>query len=287
MTAASELGRNTIQHGRGGEVNVAVISEDSRRGVRLEFTDRGPGIPDLALALTDGYTTGGGLGLGLSGARRLCDEFEIDFPFEQGTRVTVVAGSLSERPRRGRLELHDSSHVSQSRIGVQAMANDLGFNDTVAGKAAIAVTEVGTNLLRHGGGGTIAVRAMSRGDALGIEVLALDSGAGMKDFAASAVDGVSTGGTRGNGLGAMQRQSDEFDVYTNPGAGTVVRMAFWNRTPEPDASVYEVGVIAVPMKGDGQRRRVGRKGPRGWRDIPRGGRVGPRRRGLPRGDAGC
>jgi serine/threonine-protein kinase RsbT len=90
VTAASELGRNTIQYGRGGEVCIAVISDGSRRGLRLEFTDRGPGIPDVALALTDGYTTGGGLGLGLSGAKRLCDEFEIDFPFEQGTRVTIV-----------------------------------------------------------------------------------------------------------------------------------------------------------------------------------------------------
>jgi anti-sigma regulatory factor (Ser/Thr protein kinase) len=146
--------------------------------------------------------------------------------------------------------LEDASHVSATRMGVQAMANNLGFSETAAGRAAIAVTEVATNLLRHGGGGTIAARAMSCNEALGIEVLAVDSGRGMADFSASAVDGVSTGDTPGNGLGAMQRQSDELEVYTRPGAGTVVRMAFWNRPPGPSLSPYEVGVIAVPMKGE-------------------------------------
>jgi serine/threonine-protein kinase RsbT len=90
VTAASELGRNTIQYGRGGDVTIAIVSDGTRRGLRLEFVDQGPGIADIQLALTDGYTTGGGLGLGLSGARRLCDEFEIDFPNAQGTRVTIV-----------------------------------------------------------------------------------------------------------------------------------------------------------------------------------------------------
>lgn len=90
ITAASELGRNTIQHGRGGEASIAVVSDGTRRGVSLEFSDEGPGIADVELALTDGYTTGGGLGLGLSGAKRLCDEFEIDSAPGQGTRVTIV-----------------------------------------------------------------------------------------------------------------------------------------------------------------------------------------------------
>jgi serine/threonine-protein kinase RsbT len=90
VTAASELGRNTIQYGGGGEAHVAVVVNGSRRGLRLEFVDRGPGIADLALALQDGYTTGGGLGLGLSGAKRLSDEFHIDSGPGKGTRVTIV-----------------------------------------------------------------------------------------------------------------------------------------------------------------------------------------------------
>ena len=90
VTAASELGRNTIQYGGGGEARVSVVANGSRLGLRLEFIDRGPGIADLDLALTDGYTTGNGLGLGLSGAKRLSDEFDIKTAPGQGTRVTIV-----------------------------------------------------------------------------------------------------------------------------------------------------------------------------------------------------
>jgi serine/threonine-protein kinase RsbT len=90
VTAASELGRNTVQYGGGGQARVAIVQEGSRRGLRLEFIDRGPGIADVALALTDGYTTGGGLGLGLSGAKRLSDEFHIKTAPGEGTQVTIV-----------------------------------------------------------------------------------------------------------------------------------------------------------------------------------------------------
>jgi len=90
VTAASELGRNTIQYGGGGKVMIASVSDQRRRGLRLEFVDEGPGIADLTLALTDGYTTGGGLGLGLSGAKRLSDEFEIDSAPGKGTRIVIV-----------------------------------------------------------------------------------------------------------------------------------------------------------------------------------------------------
>ena len=90
VTAASELGRNTVQYGGGGVARVAAVVNGSRRGLRLEFVDEGPGIADLALALQDGYSTGGGLGLGLSGARRLSDEFDIQSAPGEGTRVTIV-----------------------------------------------------------------------------------------------------------------------------------------------------------------------------------------------------
>jgi len=90
VTAASELARNTLVHGGGGYARVEQVHNGRRAGVRVTFADEGPGIADLDLALTDGYTTGGGLGLGLSGSRRLCDEFDIDTAAGQGTRVTVV-----------------------------------------------------------------------------------------------------------------------------------------------------------------------------------------------------
>lgn len=90
VTAASELGRNTIQYGGGGKVVVSTLAESRRKGLRLEFVDQGPGIADIAQALTDGFTTGGGLGLGLSGAKRLSDDFDIDSAPGKGTRVTIV-----------------------------------------------------------------------------------------------------------------------------------------------------------------------------------------------------
>jgi serine/threonine-protein kinase RsbT len=89
VTAASELARNTLDHGGGGEVEITRLEELPRRGVRLTFTDQGPGIPDIEAALRDGFTTGGGLGLGLGGARRLCNEFSIDSTPGQGTRITI------------------------------------------------------------------------------------------------------------------------------------------------------------------------------------------------------
>ncbi|AFZ66129.1 anti-sigma regulatory factor [Deinococcus peraridilitoris] len=89
VTAASELARNTLVHGGGGHVQLEP-HHAPRRGLRLTFEDQGPGIPDIALALTDGYTTGGGLGLGLSGAQRLMSEFSIDTLPGQYTRVTIV-----------------------------------------------------------------------------------------------------------------------------------------------------------------------------------------------------
>jgi serine/threonine-protein kinase RsbT len=90
VTAASELGRNTVQYGGGGSVCVSIVANGSRRGVRLEFTDQGPGIADIPQALKDGFTTGNGLGLGLSGARRLSDEFEIESEPGKGTRVAIL-----------------------------------------------------------------------------------------------------------------------------------------------------------------------------------------------------
>jgi serine/threonine-protein kinase RsbT len=90
VTAASELARNTLDHGGGGTVRLEAINSEARRGLRLTFEDRGPGIPDIELALKDGYTTGGGLGLGLSGAKRLSNEFEIFSRVGEGTRVMIA-----------------------------------------------------------------------------------------------------------------------------------------------------------------------------------------------------
>ncbi|MCG5462579.1 anti-sigma regulatory factor [Micromonospora sp. NPDC053740] len=93
VTAASELARNTLVYGGGGSVEVTVVNNGRRNGVQIVFADSGPGIADLDLAMTDGYTSGGGLGLGLSGSRRLVDEFQIETSAESGTRITVTKWS--------------------------------------------------------------------------------------------------------------------------------------------------------------------------------------------------
>jgi serine/threonine-protein kinase RsbT len=90
VTAASELARNTLDYGGGGTVLLEALQEGIRRGLRLTFEDEGPGIPDVALALTDGYTSGNGMGLGLSGSRRLVNEFDLWSEVGKGTRVTVT-----------------------------------------------------------------------------------------------------------------------------------------------------------------------------------------------------
>ncbi|QIR35702.1 anti-sigma regulatory factor [Tolypothrix sp. PCC 7910] len=90
VTAASELARNTLEYGGGGTVKLETLEEGRRRGLRLTFEDRGPGIADIALALKDGFTTGSGLGMGLGGAKRLANEFEIQSVVGEGTRVTIV-----------------------------------------------------------------------------------------------------------------------------------------------------------------------------------------------------
>ncbi len=90
VTAASELARNTLDYGGGGTVKLEALQEGIRRGLRLIFEDSGPGIPDMELALKDGFTTGGGLGMGLSGTKRLVNEFNIVSHVGEGTCVTIT-----------------------------------------------------------------------------------------------------------------------------------------------------------------------------------------------------
>jgi serine/threonine-protein kinase RsbT len=90
VTAVSELARNTMVYGGGGDMDWQILDENSRVGLRLKFRDEGPGIPDIKLAMTDGWTSGSGLGLGLTGAKRLVDEFELDTEPGKGTRITIT-----------------------------------------------------------------------------------------------------------------------------------------------------------------------------------------------------
>lgn len=90
VTAASELARNTLDHGRGGEMTMEIVNGMAKSGLRLTFADNGPGISDIEAALKDGFTTGGGMGLGLGGSKRLVNEFSIESEVGKGTKVTIV-----------------------------------------------------------------------------------------------------------------------------------------------------------------------------------------------------
>lgn len=147
------------------------------------------------------------------------------------------------------IEVLDSSHVSEARMGAQRIARALELDETQVGRVALLATEAVSNLLRHGGGGTFSIAPLSRDGSLGVEMLAIDAGRGMRDFANSARDGVTTSTTPGTGLGAIGRLSDEFDVHTAEGSGTILRMVVWNRALTPEAP-YSVGAVLVPKSGE-------------------------------------
>lgn len=90
VTAASELARNALDHGKGGQMAIEIVNGAARTGLKLVFEDNGPGIPDVEMALQDGYTTGAGMGLGLGGSKRLVNDFSIESEVGKGTKITVV-----------------------------------------------------------------------------------------------------------------------------------------------------------------------------------------------------
>jgi len=146
--------------------------------------------------------------------------------------------------------LHASDVAAARRAG-QKLADTLGFAEVQAGRLAIVITEAGTNILKHAGEGTLYImRAQSGVDAPGIDVLAVDSGPGIRDLQTSLRDGVSTAGTAGTGLGALRRQADEFDVWTARDQGSVFFMRLWSSPAPPEPCGIEVGALYVPLAGE-------------------------------------
>ena len=130
--------------------------------------------------------------------------------------------------------INHASDVAAVRRAGQKLADALGFNETRAGQLALIITEAATNILKHAGEGEIHVGPAQSSAGVGVDVLAIDSGPGIADLAASLVDGVSTAGTAGTGLGALRRLSDEFDAYTQPGKGAAFFMRIWRDVPPPE-----------------------------------------------------
>lgn len=154
----------------------------------------------------------------------------------------------------------EKSQVGEARRRVGDLTEQLGFDSTLRERAAIVVTELATNLLKHGGGGELVVCGLALGETpgggAGVEILALDRGPGMVNVAACLRDGYSTTGSLGQGLGAIQRQSHAFDLYSAPGQGTALLAQLWataTGAPAPPATVlppFVYGAICRPKPGE-------------------------------------
>ncbi len=145
----------------------------------------------------------------------------------------------------------EQSQTGEARRASLSLANHLGFKETERGKVGILVTEVANNLVQHAGGGVILLRAIAQHDGIGIEVLGLDQGSGMMDVEECLQDGFSTAGTSGNGLGAIRRLSDFFEIYSLPKKGTALLAHLWAKSPirSLEKSI-EIGVVGLPKPGE-------------------------------------
>jgi anti-sigma regulatory factor (Ser/Thr protein kinase) len=144
------------------------------------------------------------------------------------------------------LPVHDSSNVAEVRRAVAALAGDAGFSEAEVGRASLVASEMATNLFKHAGDGFVVVRPIAQG----IELMAIDRGPGMSDPMECLRDGFSTAGSAGTGLGAIKRMSDDFDLFTQPGIGTVVLGRLRNRECRPvPPGRFMVGAVSLPMDG--------------------------------------
>ncbi len=144
----------------------------------------------------------------------------------------------------------DPSAVAPARRGIGAFAAQLGFDTEDAGRAALVATEIGTNLVKHGAGGELIAQKITRDRHTGLELLGLDKGPGMEDVAKCLRDGYSTSSSPGTGLGAMERLSQRFEIYSRPGQGTAVLAQLWPDSREPPPGLTEVGALVVPKPGE-------------------------------------
>lgn len=142
--------------------------------------------------------------------------------------------------------IHEQTDVAEARRRAADRAAQLGYDEVAIGRVSLAVTEAGTNLLKHAGGGELVIGPAAGRGAVGLQVLALDRGRGMRNVTASLRDGYSTAGTAGTGLGALARACTTFDLFSQPGRGTVVAATIYPVGAEP----LDVGAVSVPMTGE-------------------------------------
>lgn len=150
------------------------------------------------------------------------------------------------------LAVSEPSRAGEARRAASALAGPAGFDEVGRGKVALVATELANNLLQHARSGELILSILDRGGVGGVEILSVDRGPGMADFRRCLADGYSTGGTPGNGLGAVARASDEFDAHTVQGQGTVIAARLWASPPAPSrpGSGLEVGAVCLPVAGE-------------------------------------
>ena len=148
------------------------------------------------------------------------------------------------------LTIEESSQVPAARRVATRLAQDLGFDEAGVGNVGLVVTEIGTNILKHGGGGQILLLAVREDGVDGLDVIGLDRGQGMPDVTACLRDGYSTAGSAGTGLGAIRRLSSDFDIYTVPRHGAALVARLWSRRRAPHAPGLVVGVAAAALAGE-------------------------------------
>lgn len=149
-----------------------------------------------------------------------------------------------------RVTVTEASQVAEARRHAVAAAQAIGFDETTAGRVAIVVTELATNVVKYGVPGEILVGVYEDGTGTGLEILALDRGEGFSDLASALRDGHSTGGSPGSGLGAVRRLSEAFDIVSRPGAGTAVLARVSPVRPAASDAVPGFGAVTVPLRGE-------------------------------------
>lgn len=148
-----------------------------------------------------------------------------------------------------KFSINHSSDISAARRAGELMARNAQFADVRSGQLAIVITEIATNMLKHAKEGMCLLSPICRHGIFGVELLATDCGPGISDFAFSSRDGVSTVGTAGTGLGAIQRLANEFDFYSLPGKGTAFSMRFWP-TETPESTAVEFSAVCIPIPSE-------------------------------------
>ncbi|RUT09707.1 TorS-related protein [Dulcicalothrix desertica PCC 7102] len=149
------------------------------------------------------------------------------------------------------ITITESSQTGEARRAAIALATRLGFEETQRGKVGIVVTEIANNLVQHAEGGVLLLRVLKQDLAVGIEVLSLDKGSGMVNVDECLQDGFSTAGTSGNGMGAIRRLSNLFEIYSIPNQGTALLAHLWSNSATKSAEkTLEIGVICLPKRGE-------------------------------------